>query len=87
MRSHSVCLANKTNTYRGQVLLAQALGVASLLDDLANVQRHLVVLQFVGFAIQLGRVFRGYVLFVGAGTDCNSNSSSNNNNNIHDESK
>lgn len=56
--------------YRGQILLAQTLGVAALLDDLAHVQRHLVVLQLIGLAVQLGRVLGGDVLFVGASTDC-----------------
>lgn len=57
------------STHRCQILLAESLRVASLLDELADGQRNLVVLQLLGFAIQLGGILRGDMLFVGRSSD------------------
>lgn len=58
-------------TYGSQILLAPAFRLTTLLDDFAQIQGHLAVLQFFSLSIQLGRVLGGDVLLVLASSPCN----------------
>lgn len=57
-------------TYGSEILLREALGLSTLHDQLAHVQRHMFVLQLLELAIQFGSVLGDDVLFVGAGRVC-----------------
>ena len=54
-------------THGGELLLREVLGLAPLLDQLAHVQRHLAVLQFVMLVVQFGSVLCDHVLLVCTG--------------------
>lgn len=61
---------DRSNAHRGQILLGQSLVAASLLNQFADVQWNLVVLQLFTFAIQFSGVFRDDMLFVRGSADC-----------------